>query len=134
MPHHRTLYFVLPLIMAFAACKEQRPPSGIIDTATLTDFLYEAHLIESYAYTVASDNRDSLGHYVDAAYDTLFAKHGIDPALFDSSMDYYSHQPLVLEEVYTRISQRLRNQQDSLALQTPKPNININGSLQHRPL
>jgi hypothetical protein len=91
------------LLLAFSGCRDKAVPNGVVDTATLARFLTEAHIIDSYDYTVASKNRDSLQHDVNAAYDSLYSKYGITKADYDTTIDYYLQHPKMLEDVYARV-------------------------------
>ena len=72
-------------------------------------FLTEAHLIESYDYVVVQQHRDSLASQSTAAMDSLFAKYGITEADYDSSLNYYLKNPQMLEVIYERVVQNLKN-------------------------
>ena len=106
---HTLIFSVAALLMLlFSGCHHNARPDNVVDTATLADFLVEAQIIESYANTVVNEHRDSLAYQIAAAYDSLYARLGITSADYDSSMSYYSHYPLVLEQVYSRVAERLR--------------------------
>ena len=104
----RILFLLSVVALLFTGCAGQERPDGVMDTATLAEFITEAHLIESYAHVVVSDSRAPDDNQIEAAYDSLYARLGITPADYDSTMDYYSHHPRILEDVYTRVLDRLR--------------------------
>lgn len=95
----------LCLAVSLSACHNDVVPDDVVDTATLAQFLSEAHLIDSY-YNVA-DNRDSAKTLVDAAYDSLYVKYGISKEQYDSTIAYYLRRPQMLEEVYSRVLDNL---------------------------
>ena len=102
------------LLLAFSGCRDKAVPDGVVDTATLARFLTEAHIIDSYDYTVASKNRDSLQHDVNAAYDSLYSKYGITKADYDTRGDQLKriHQRENARALYRR--QHSRSQQPRL--------------------
>ena len=104
-------------LVAFFGCKDKTQiPSNIMDTATMARFLTEAHLVESYDYVVVQSNRDSLALQSTAAMDSLFAKYGITEADYDSSLNYYLHNPQMLEAIYERVVQNLKNNVENTPL------------------
>lgn len=100
-------------ILAFlSSCKRERIPDGVMDTATMAAFLTEAYVIESYNSIIISRTPDSLGYILNAAYDSLYAKYGITPTDYDSSMAYYIRQPKILEEINKRVTENLRKKKE----------------------
>lgn len=108
---------LLPLTIG---CKHESIPAGVIDTATFAKFLTEEHLLESYNYIVVSNAKDSLGYQTGAAQDSLLAKYNITKADYDSSMAYYMRHPKILEEVYSRVIDRLNEYMNAV----PRNDIN----------
>ena len=106
----RHIALFLSLAAACVACRNDALPDNVVDTATLAQFLTEAHLVDSYYNT--SDNRDTARPLVDAAYDSLYAKYGIGKEQYDSTIAYYLHTPQVLEEVYSRVLRNLNDYTD----------------------
>ena len=86
----------------------------VMDTATLKDFLVEAYLVEGFAYAVDESKQDSAALMVAAAYDSLYSKYGTTADAVDSTLDYYTRHPQQLEEVYSRVTSRLRDLNDSI--------------------
>lgn len=112
----KTILYTLCLVVVLG-CKEKTPiPSNIMDTATMVRFLTEAHLIESYDYVVVQQHRDSLASQSTAAMDSLFAKYGITEADYDSSLNYYLKNPQMLETIYERVVQNLKNNVENTPL------------------
>ena len=86
---------------------------GIIDTATLAAFTSEATLLEAYTEELSSQYPDSAEYYSKAGYDSLYSKYGITPEDYDSSIRYYFiNEPKNLQEVYGRVTERLRKFKD----------------------
>lgn len=88
-------------------------PPGVIDTATLTAFLTEAHLIEGYADARRVEDPDSTELIVQAAYDSLYNKYGITPTDYDSSLRYYLLHPQLMEDIYRRVSDNINKLRDN---------------------
>lgn len=102
---------ILTIIVALTTavgCKHKELPAGVMDTATMTAFLTEMHLIEAYDHTIVSQNRDSLGHELRAIVDSTYVRYRITPSDYDSSMAYYLRNPKLLEAIYTEVDRRLK--------------------------
>ncbi len=97
--------------MLLSACHRDEKPHGIIDTATMVSFLTEAHLIEGYVDAANRVNADSAIFYAECAYNSLYAKYGISPNEYDSSIVYYVHHPELMEDIYSRVVENLRSLQ-----------------------
>ena len=108
---HTLLTFCL--LLALSGCRNEVVPEGVVDTATLAQFLTEAHIIDSYDYIVVAENRDSMQPDVNAAYDSLYAKYGITQADYDTTIDYYLRHPKMLEDVYARVVINLKRYTDT---------------------
>ncbi|MBP5189397.1 MAG: DUF4296 domain-containing protein [Bacteroidales bacterium] len=102
------IFLLFCLLLTFTSCREASLPEGVIDTATFTQFLTEAVLVESYDKIIVSENRDSLQHLTAAAYDSLYSKYGITKADYDTSIDYYLRNPKLFEDVYSRVVSNLK--------------------------
>ena len=103
------------VMLIFSACRHERVPDNVIDTATLRAFLVEAHLIEGYQERTNRDNRDTINANIAAAYSTLYDKYGITAADYDSSIVYYMRTPRILEEVYARVVSDLKGLRDEIS-------------------
>ena len=112
-----TISLFICLLAVSTGCKRESVPDNIMDTATFARFLAEAHLIESYDYSVVATNKDSLGYQSAAAYKTLLAKYNITQADYDSTLAYYMHHPKILEEIYTRTVEQLKESHHSLPIE-----------------
>ena len=112
----RFTWLLLAMLVSFSlcGCKHEQVPEGIMDTATLADFIVEAQLIDSYRNIMSAYNRDSIDSIADAAFASLYAKFNITPAVYDSTISYYMCQKGVLEEVYNRVIADLQNQSSML--------------------
>ena len=104
------IIIIFSTLLLSTSCKHTELPEGVIDTATLADFLTEMHLIDGYNNTVVRENRDSLTFQVEAAYDSLFRKYNITTEQYDSTMAYYARNPEDLDAVYRRVIIRLKRE------------------------
>lgn len=105
MKKHINIRIILSicLLATFFACNHETMPEGIIDTATMTAFLSEAHLIEGYSEARRGENADTTREMVERLYGSLFQKYNITADDYDKSLDYYMHHPQMMEEIYSRV-------------------------------
>jgi hypothetical protein len=112
--HLTRILLVFCLLTVFGSCRQETLPPGVIDTATMTDFLTEAHLIEGYADARRVEDPDSTDIIVHAAYDSLYNKYNITPADYDSSLRYYLLHPQLMEDIYRRVSENINKINEEL--------------------
>ncbi len=89
--------FILSFILLLAACNNERISRGKFVTVLTEMYLYENEL----SFT--------LGRKADSThiYYSIFEKHGITQAQFDSTMSYYSWHPRQLKDIYEDVNKRL---------------------------
>ena len=109
---------LLPILLLFCtlasttSCRHNRLPDGVVDTATMTAFLTEGTILESYYNTIIVNNKDSLGYQLQAAYDSLYRKYNITPEQYKSSVEYYTEHPALFEDIYLRVRNAVKKEQD----------------------
>ena len=111
MLKHHILHLSLALTALFVsvACSHhEHLPDGIMDSATMTDFLTDAYLVEGYYNTVSFSDRDSLTLQLKNVYNSLYDKYHITPELYDSSLNYYTHNPKLFEDIYRRVRDNIQ--------------------------
>lgn len=107
MLKRRRVLALAALVVMAAGCHRHQMPSGVVDTARMTDFLTDAYLLEGM-YGVEHDHEyDSIDTKALAAYDALLRKHGLTAAQVDSSLAYYGLEPDMMAEMLERVTQRL---------------------------
>ncbi len=78
----------------------------MIPEETMVPLLLDMQLIEG-----AKSNKFFLGDTGAAnyalLYTTIFEKHGVEKAQFDSSMAYYTHHSAELENIYDKVIEEL---------------------------
>ncbi len=134
MKHTLFLFILLSFCSLLISCNDKRDeiPEGVMDSTVFVDFLTEAHLIESYNYVVVVRSGDSLAYRVTAAYDSLYHKYGITAEDYDSTLMWYVSHPQLLERVYRRVTERLKQMSDEEmqlapdavdSVETPTPEV-----------
>lgn len=99
----RVICFVLWSFLL--ACKPGTP-SGVLSQSDMEEVLYDYHLAQSAAELDRSDV--DRARYLNVQ--SVFQKHGITEAEFDSSMVWYAAHSEILRNMYERIVLRLENE------------------------
>lgn len=89
-------------------CKPQKP-KGILSARKMEAVLFDYHLAQSMSDIGALDEGASDEQRYELQ-EAVFRKHGIDRALFDSSMHYYCSDLTKLNAIYRRLSKRMERQ------------------------
>ncbi len=97
--------FILSLLLALlllGACQEKRP-DYVMDRRKMESVLYDYHL----AQALANQRSDSAAYYNNLYTESVFLKHKISEAVFDSSMLWYMSNTEELYKIYDRLDERL---------------------------
>ncbi len=87
-----------------------------MDEATFVDFLERAFLLEGY-YSLETHYRfDSLQPEMIASYDSLMARYGITPEIFDTTINWYVRHPDIYLRVQESVMSRLTPSCDTAAV------------------
>ena len=114
------------LVLVVSACQVKRP-DVVLSDAQMEDVLYDYHLAKALGEGTPSAENYKRVLYVES----VFRKHGITQARFDSSMVWFSRNPGVLSKIYENITARLKAEkadvEDLLALREGKPRTSAPG-------
>ncbi len=112
--------FLGALIGALAACDVERPDTVLSDSV-MENVLYDYHIAKALGEQIDRGEKYKRVLYVDYVY----KKHGITEAQFDSSMVWFARHPDVLNEIYKKVTDRLRAEESNVerlvALREHKP-------------
>ncbi len=99
------------LLMLLAACSPR--PKGVLSATAMEDVLYDIHRAEGIMYVKGYEH----GHYDKTAkyYQSVFIKHGITQAEFDSSLVWYTDNPKRFDKIYPKVIDRLTKEREALA-------------------
>lgn len=97
----RRAAFFLLTIMALSACKPGIP-RGVLSRGKMEDVLFDYHIAQAMA-----DQGDSAEVRRYAYVLSVFRKHGITEAEFDSSMLWYCAHSYELRDIYARLGERM---------------------------
>lgn len=100
MKQNRVLFFIIALV-ALYSCGN----SYVISPEKLEDVLVDLHLAEGIAQERSSEFKKSDDKL--DLYNFVYEKHGIDKALFDSTISYYSEDTYALSDIYENVLERI---------------------------
>lgn len=119
-------YSVILLAFSLTACQVKRPETVIPD-AKMENVLYDFHIAKAMGEEVPYSDSYKRVLYIESVY----KKHGITQADFDSSMVWYARHPDALTKVYEKVNQRLKAERDGInhliALRDNKPKESLPG-------
>ena len=96
-------YSVILLAFGLTACQVKRPDTVISD-AKMENVLYDFHIAKAMGEEVPYSESYKRVLYIESVY----RKHGITQADFDTSMVWYARHPDALTKVYEKVNQRLK--------------------------
>ncbi len=109
MRKHLLLFFSALLFVV--ACNSDKPDGNIIDQDKMVLILSDIHLVDGSLMIHGAN--DSLYKYGTNRYGLVFKKYGIDSALFNNSLKYYSGDPEEMIKIYDNVGKVLAAKNDS---------------------
>lgn len=97
------------LAFCFTACEVKRP-NAVISDAKMENVLYDYHIAKAMGEEVPYSDSYKRVLYIES----VFKKHGITQADFDSSMVWFTRNPEVLTKVYEKVNARLKVERDGI--------------------
>lgn len=112
--------------LALVSCQVERPKTVMSD-AQMEAVLYDYHIARAMGDEVPYDESYKRVLYVES----VFKKHGITQADFDTSMVWFARNPEVLSKIYEKVNDRLRAERDHvnslIAIRDNKPEKSLPG-------
>ena len=114
-----TITFLIGIVIAMTFSCKPSIPGKYLSQDLMAKILYDYHIAQG----IASETRENDTLAMQAYKTKIFEKYGIKESDFDSSMVYYTRHTKLLEEIYTKVSDRLNAESTYLGI-----NTNGNGS------
>lgn len=120
-------YGILLLVaVCLASCQVKRPDTVLSD-AKMEAILYDYHIAKALGDELPYNESYKKVLYVES----VFKKHGVTQAEFDSSMVWFSRHPEILAKIYSPVNERLKAKRDAvgrlLALSENKVEMSLPG-------
>lgn len=97
---------VLGVVCALASCR----PKGVLSSGQMEDLFVDLHRAEGIIYVRGYKNgHDSI---VTLTYDSVLAAHGVTRAQLDSSLVWYTDNPMLFNKIYPHVLARLEALQE----------------------
>lgn len=102
-------YGIVLSVVCLTACQPKRPDTVLPD-ATMENVLYDYHVAKAMGENVPYNDSYKKVLYVES----VFRKHGITQAQFDSSMVWFARNPEPLTKIYEKVNRRLKARRDGI--------------------
>jgi hypothetical protein len=99
-------------LFLFISCNDDKTGGDIIEKDKMVHMLADVHIIDGVITSHVV--KDSIYKYGTNRYGQLFKKYGVDSALFNKSVKYYSGRPDEMMELYDSVTVVLQFKSDSL--------------------
>lgn len=93
------------MLFVLVSC-QVKIPEGIILPDKMESLLYDYHVVQA----LGSEANASADYHKKLYYEYVFKKHGVDEALFDSSLVWYTRHPAYMTQIYANLQERLDNE------------------------
>lgn len=114
------------LAFCLTACQVKRP-KVVLPDAKMENVLYDYHIAKAMGEEVAYSENYKRVLFIES----VFKKHGITQADFDTTMAWYARNPEALAKVYEKVNVRLKAERDGInhliALRDNKPDESLPG-------
>ncbi len=117
---YRVLLAYFWIVFCLVGCKVERP-SEVFSDQLMGDILFDYHKAKAMGDEVSYQESYKKALYIES----VFRKHGVTQAEFDSSMVWFARHPDVFSKVYEQVKERLVHERDGInrliALRDNKP-------------
>lgn len=103
--------FLLILIL-LTGCNKNDLPKGVLEEKKMISVLADLYVIDGYMSTLAYT--DSIRMAGKNYYATVYKTHNINKSTFDTSLKYYSKQPVLLDSMYSKVDSILKKKEKVL--------------------
>ena len=100
------------------ACSDSSTPKDVLDKPQMLSLLTDVHIIDGELYNVAQQP-DSLYKFGTNKYKAVFKKHHTNDAQFRKSLEYYTRQPEVIQDIYDTLTVIIQRKIDSTNKKSP---------------
>jgi hypothetical protein len=131
MRFYLILFFCVSVF--FISCSDKKIPDDVLPIHQMAALLTDIHIVDGSLYEVPQQ-MDTLTKHGLGMYMAVFKMHHVDTATFKRSINYYSSQPILLNQMYVGIEQRMQKKIDSLQKHKPKedPKALLKLKMQHK--
>ena len=110
----KTNYIIIFYCLVSCGTVEKKHPENIIPKETFITILKEVHLAEATFNLNKSKELNSAKKILDVSYSEIYLTHNIDNDIFEETLIYYTKNPELLEEIYSKVLQSLIEDRSTL--------------------
>lgn len=95
------------MMLGIAACTPtEKRPAGMAADSTMVQLLADMHILES-AHNTKALEADSVPYTYAEIYTEIFRRHNVTKVQYDSTMLWYSRQPMQMDAIYDQVIEEL---------------------------
>jgi len=101
-------------ILSLSACtRSPNRPSGLVADSTMVQLLADMHILES-AHNTKALEADSVPYTYAEIYAEIFRKHNVTKVQYDSTMTWYSREPMQMDAIYDQVIEELSKRESAV--------------------
>lgn len=106
MKNMKSFSFLVLLIIFTLSCSKSaiKIPSDIVPKDSMVFILMDIHIAEAGVKTLSAD---SVLINTNSYYDFIFKKHHISEEQYKKSLAFYTDNPILLQEIYTKMTEEM---------------------------
>lgn len=105
------------LLLFYILCscnmKEERMPDEILNQEEMVALMSDMQLAEA-VIKLQVNRVDSTSVNSDSLFNKVFRKHNVNKETFKKNFDYYNSNPVLMEEIYNLVIEKLSEEQAAL--------------------
>lgn len=98
------LVFIMLFVISSCSKSAVKIPDGIISKDSMVFIMMDIHIAES---GIKSLPPDSVNDYTKTFYEFIFKKHHITEQQFRNSLGFYTYNPELMQEIYTKMTEEM---------------------------
>ena len=103
------------LVLFLISCQEKgfTEPENLIKEDDMIDILYDIHLAQAMVGTYEIED-DTLDYSTEDFYHAVLDKYQLEDSVLSKSIIYYSAKPKVYADIYEKVVEKLKLEQDNI--------------------
>ena len=110
----KIISFILCLILLSCGAPKTKIPQDILSENSFIDLLKDIHLAEAKFELRKTKGMKNAKNELAHNYSIIYQRHEVKADDFDKTLDYYAQHPEQLEQIYTRVLEKLTKEKTIL--------------------
>lgn len=107
---------LVSILLSLSSCKKDLPTKDLIEKEQFIEILADIHLGEAMRSSRHRIDKKNLRS--SEMYESVLRKHGVSKETLEKTIRYYSRHPKVYDEIYQKVLNRLKLDEEEL---NPEP-------------